>query len=445
MRDNAITAAYLAELQRRGVGWDEVWQAAQAAANLGPTTYYGRCLTRPTFLGRAEQDQLARDLGHVHDALSALPERLYAGDLGAFARAAGMTDAQVAAILRGHRAAPTRLTRADLYHDGTEFRLMELNIGGALGGLDNAVLNRGMLSHPAVAEFVADAGLGYVDTMAELADMLLSGHETDDGHPPLFAVVDAPENFPSLEKLYQAFADALSGFGVEMVPCHLGQLDIGGGRVRLGGRIVDVIYRFFLVEDLLVPESLALIDPLLRAVERGDVAMFTPMDVELYGSKAALAMLSDEANRDRFTPAELDALDRILPWTRMVRDEQVTVGGERTDLLPYAAEHRADLVLKPTLLHGGFGVVLGWQASPEEWAATLRAAVDGPYVLQARIRPDSEPFPAAGGLEQQVVAWLVFTSDRGFGGAIVRASTDLTGSVLNSHGGATCGCVFTEA
>ncbi|MFL6095230.1 MAG: hypothetical protein ACJ71Y_07255, partial [Blastococcus sp.] len=201
----------------------------------------------------------------------------------------------------------------------------------------------------------------------------------------------------------------------------------------------------FLVEDLLVPESLALIDPLLRAVERGDVAMFTPMDVELYGSKAALAMLSDEANRDRFTPAELDALDRILPWTRMVRDEQVTVGGERTDLLPYAAEHRADLVLKPTLLHGGFGVVLGWQASPEEWAATLRAAVDGPYVLQARIRPDSEPFPAAGGLEQQVVAWLVFTSDRGFGGAIVRASTDLTGSVLNSHGGATCGCVFTEA
>src|SRR4051794_35894858 len=162
MRHNAITAAYLAELDRRGVGWDEVWKAAQAATDLGPTTYYGRCLTRPAFLDRADQDQLERDLGHVNDALGALPERLFGGDMAAFARAAGMNEAQVTAVLRGHGAAPTRLTRADLYHDGTSFRLMELNLGGALGGLDNAVLNRAMLSHPAVAEFAAAAGLSYV-------------------------------------------------------------------------------------------------------------------------------------------------------------------------------------------------------------------------------------------------------------------------------------------
>ncbi|MFL6136853.1 MAG: hypothetical protein ACJ74O_03525 [Frankiaceae bacterium] len=445
MDRNAITATYLAELERRGVGWDDVRQAAMAATDLQPTTYYGRCLTRPTFLDRAERDRLERDLGHLHDALTALPERLYGGDLGAFARAAGMTDAQMTAVLRGQGAAPTRLTRADLYHDGTEFRLMELNIGSTVGGLDNAVLNRAVLSHPAVAGFADDAGLSYVDTMAELADMLLTGYKTDDGHPPLFAAADWPESFATLEPLLQASADSLAEHGVEIVPCHLGQLEIGGGRVRLHGRVVDVIYRVFLIEDLLAPEAPALIDPLLRAVERGEVEMFTPMDAELYGSKAALAMLSDEANRDRFTPAELDSVDRILPWTRMVRDEQVTVDGQRVDLLAHAAEHRADLVLKPTLMHAGVGVVLGWQAGPEEWAAALWAAVDGPYVLQERIRPAPEPFPAAGGLEQQVVAWLVFSVSRGFGGAIVRASTDLTGSVLNSHGGATCGCCFVQA
>ena len=128
MSRTGITAAYLAELDRRGVGWDEVWRAAQAAVDLGPTSYYGRCLTRPGFLGRADRDGLERDLGHLHDALTALPDRLYGGDLGAFARAAGANADQVSAVLRGQGAAPSRLTRADLYHDGNGFRLMEVNI-----------------------------------------------------------------------------------------------------------------------------------------------------------------------------------------------------------------------------------------------------------------------------------------------------------------------------
>ena len=453
MTRNAITGAYLAELARRGVDPEEVRRAALAAADLGPTSYNGRCLTRPAFLDRAERDLLERDLGHLHDALTALPARLFGGDLAAFARAAGMSEDQVTAVLRGQGTAPTRLTRADLYHDGSQFRLMELNIGSTVGGLDNAVLNRAVLSSPIFAGFAAAHGLSYVDTMAELADMLLTEYKTDDGRPPLFAAVDWPASFATLQPQLQASADALAEFGVEIIPCHLGQLDISGGRVRLHGRVVDVVYRVFMIEDLLDPAAPGLVDPVLRAVERGEVAMFAPMDAELYGSKAALAMLSDEANRDRFAPAELDSLGRLLPWTRMVRDEPVMVpaepgrpAGERVDLLAYAAERRSELVLKPTMMHGGLGVVLGWQASGEDWAAALRAAVDGPYVLQARIRSEPEPFPAAGpgGTELRLVNWGVFTVSRGFGGAIVRGSTDLGGGVLNSAGGAVLGCCFSQ-
>ena len=440
MSRNAVTDAYLDAA--RDVPWDSVRRSALAAADLGGSIFRNRCLTRPAFLSAAERDLLEGDLGHLHDALTALPARLFGGDLGAFARAAGMTEAQTTAVLRGQGAAPTRLTRADMYHDGTNFRLMELNIGSAVGGMDNGLLNRAVLADPFLAGFAAEHRLSYVDTMGELADMLKTEYKTDDGHPPLFAAVDWPESFPSTEALLRTSADALAGYGVEILPCHLGQLDLSGGRVRLGGRVIDVVYRVFLIEDLLDPAAPALIDPLLRMVERGEVAMFSPMDAELYGSKAALAMLSDEANRDRFTPAELASLDRVLPWTRRVRDEPVTVPGGTADLLPYAAERREELVLKPTMMHGGLGVVLGWQASPADWDAALRAAVDGPYVLQDRIRADPELFPAEAGPEQQIVNWGVFTVSRGFGGAIVRASTDLSGSVLNSTGGAVLGCCF---
>ena len=444
MSRNQVTDDYLADVAARGEDAGALRAAALAAADLGPTSYAGRCLSRPVFLDRAERDRLEADLRLLHTALTALPDRLFGGDLGGFARAAGMTEAQVTAILRGRGSAPTRLTRADLYHDGDAFRLMELNIGSTVGGLDNAVLNKATLSHPPFADFAAEHKLGYPDTMAELADMLTAEYATDSGRRPLFAAADWPASFATLEPQLRASAAVLGELGVEIIPCHLGQLEIGGGEVRLGGRHVDVVYRVFMIEDLLDPGAPELVDPVLRAVERGEVGMFAPMDAELYGSKAALAMLSDEANRDRFDAAELASLDRLLPWTRMVRDEPVTVAGEQVALPDFAAERREELVLKPTLMHGGLGVVLGWRVEPDEWTAAVRAATDGPYVLQRRIRAVPEPFPAPGGPEQQLVNWMIFSVSRGFGGALVRASTDLSGSVLNSAGGATLGCCFTR-
>jgi len=443
---NAVTDDYLADVAGRGEDPGALRAAALAAADLGPTSYAGRCLTRPAFLDRAERDLLESDLANLHSALTTLPDRLFGGDLGGFARAAGMTQAQVTAILRGQGSGPTRLSRADLYHDGVGFRLMELNLGSTVGGLDNAVLNQAVLSHPPFADFAAEHKLSYPDTMAELAEMLKTAYATDSGRPPLFAAADWPASFATLEPQLQASAAVLGELGVEIIPCHLGRLEIGGGEVRLGGRHVDVVYRVFMVEDLLDPGAPELVDPVLRAVERGEVEMFAPMDAELYGSKAALAMLSDEANRDRFDAAELASLDRLLPWTRMVRDAPVTVDGERVGLWELADERREELVLKPTLMHGGLGVVLGWQADPESWRAAVREATDGPYVLQRRIRATPEPFPAAvpGGTEQQLVNWMVFSMARGFGGGIIRASTDLSGSVLNSAGGATLGCCFTQ-
>ena len=53
---------------------------------------------------------------NLRSALVSLPDRLYGGDLAAFARAVGMTEVQVSAILRSRGATVTRMTRADLLH-----------------------------------------------------------------------------------------------------------------------------------------------------------------------------------------------------------------------------------------------------------------------------------------------------------------------------------------
>jgi hypothetical protein len=444
---NTLTSRYLAEVAERGDGAARLVRLARDKLDLAATSYDGDCLTRPVFLEHAEFSVLRDDLLALRAALASLPVRLFGGDVATFARAVGMTGAQVTAIERTGGRPPTRLGRADLFRDETAFRVLELNLGSALGGLDNALLNRVFLTDPAVADFVASHGLSYIDTMDVLVDTLRAECGLPAGARPLIAVADWPDSFPILERQLRYSAAQLTRYGLEAVPCHLGQLRVADRRVWLDGRPVDVIYRVFLIKDLLRPEAGELADPLLRAAERGEVVLFAPMDAELYGSKGALALLSDEANRHLFSGAELAILDRVLPWTRMVRPGPVTVGGGsgEADMTEYALAEREHLVLKPTALHSGAGVIQGWLTGPDEWRRQLTGAMNGPYVLQRRILPLAEPFPAASGPQPWVLWWGAFLGTAGYGGAIVRGSTDPDAGIKSMPHGATGTCCFHQA
>ncbi|MCI0687676.1 MAG: hypothetical protein L0Y54_10635 [Sporichthyaceae bacterium] len=443
MTANALTERYLAEVARRGMRPTELIEAAlDPELRLPWTTYEGRCLSRPVFLEYPHYVRLVGDLENLHAALTDLPRRLFGGDLAAFARAVGMTDVQVGAIMRAQAPAPTRFARADLYPNGSGFQLMEINMGSTVGGGDNAMLNRSFLNHPMVAEFVATNRLSFVDTLAQIVHTIVTECQVPAGTRPLMAAADWPASFDSLLPILRYSAEQLRPLGIEMVPCHVGQLSARDGRVWLDGRPVDVVYRLFMIEDLLDPQGPALIEPVLRAAERGEVKLFTPLDAELYGSKGALALLSDEANRHLYDAGELDSLDRILPWTRMVRPGPVTVDGEQVDLLEFAFAQRAELILKPTLRYGGFGVVPGWLVDAGEWSRQLAAAMDRPFVLQRRIRPEPELFPAEHGLESWTLIWGAFLTAAGYGGQYIRGTTDPDSGVVNMASGATATCCF---
>lgn len=168
------------------------------------------------------------------------------------------------------------------------------------------------------------------------------------------------ENFAVVGPRLRVFAEKLADYGVEGIACDLGEITYPNGRPTASGRTVDVVFRYFLPEDLTDPTAAAQLEPLLTAVEQGRLGLFSRLDAELYGNKGTLAMLSDEQHRDRYDAAELACLDRLLPWTRYVRPHATDPGGTRVDLLPHALVHQHELILKPTLLHGGNGIIAGF-------------------------------------------------------------------------------------
>jgi hypothetical protein len=441
---STLTNLYLDEVRRQGAKARELI-GSQAESELLNAFYQGRYLSRPLFLGHEERCQLETDLLNLRAALVSLPDRLYAGNVAAFARDVGMAEVQISAISRSRGDTVTRQTRADLYIDETGFRLLEYNMGSALGGLDNADMCRSLLEHPVLADFASRHQLGYVDTMREEINDKFAECGFEPGSRPMMATTDWPSSYQTLEPYIRKYTSRLSEMGIDAHAAHIGQLTVHDERVWLGDRAVDAIDRLFMIEDLLeYPDAAALMDPILDAAARGWVKIFTPMDSGLYASKGALAMLSDEQNRLRFQPEELVSMDRILPWTRMVRPGPVTLeDGRQVDLLHYALAHQQDLALKPTLLHGGQGVVLGWrrEVTAASWEEQVRAAMDGPYVLQRRIHPVPELFPGEDGEPVPwIVAWGAFTGVNGYAGVWARATTvESNVEVINLDSGAYVG------
>jgi len=450
MSDRAtLTRLYLGEVERAGVSAAEL-RGRLPESELLNAYFHGRYLSRPVFLGYGERTRLCADLELVRAALVSLPDRLHGGDVAAFARAVGLNEDQISAIARSRGPRTSLHAKADLQAGESGFQLLEYNMGSMIGGTDNADICRAMLEHPLLAGFAARHRLGFADTRRETVANVLAESGSRPDAEPVVAVTVWPHAWNTdLGPFLQLIAEQWRELGLAAHACHLGQLERRGGRVWLGGRAVDVVYRLFLLEHLLEPGGPAVMDPILDATARGEVAMFTPLDSELYASKAALALLSGEADRDLFTPAERDAFDRILPWTRTARPGPATLEDGRTvDLLDYAVSHQDDLVLKPAGGCAGEGVVLGWDpaTTPDLWRKQLARATQDPYVLQRRIRSVPELFPGdAGGLVPWNLTWAVFRSVGGYGGVFIRAlAADAGTELINRMSGTSVGCCLSE-
>jgi hypothetical protein len=149
-----------------------------------------------------------------------------------------------------------------------------------------------------------------------------------------------------------------------------------------------------------------------------------------------LALVCDPEHRTAFSGTEQRLIDRLLPWTRTLRDVRTEFDGERVDLVEFCREHQHSLILKPGAGYSGIGVVAGWEASRQEWATLLCRGIGGPFIVQRRVIPTPEDIvhPGTGELEQVLAAWGVFISEDGYAGGAIRTAPSGGGAIINFGG-----------
>lgn len=394
-----------------------------------------RLSPRPFFSARQTMDALATDLTEVFDLIISLPDRLFDGDLDLYCSAVGIDDRRAALIRRLRSAKPVRSGRADLYYDGSSFKLLEFNIGSQLGAADVVEALRALMAVGPFVEFAKEFGLSYVDVMAEITTTLRRAAATvAGGREPVVAAIEADGGLAVNKELFRSIQESMARCGVRLLLGELGQLTQKGDRLLLDGTPLDLILRYFGVGQIIDdPTGRATYELICRIHEQGGLVLHTPLESHLFSHKAALALLSDPEHRNAFSETEQRLIDRLLPWTRTLRDVWTEFNGERVDLVEFCQEHQHSLILKPGAGYSGIGVVAGWETDGQEWATLLRRSIGGPFIVQRRVIPTPETivYPGAGDLEQVLAVWGVFISEDGYAGGAIRAAPSGGGAVIN--------------
>lgn len=209
---------------------------------------------------------------------------------------------------------------------------------------------------------------------------------------PNIAILDWKEvptysEFVLFKEYFQA-----QGYAAEIVDPRA--CEYRNGKLTANGFEIQLVYKRVLISELVERGDLGLEHPVIRAVRDNAVCMVNPFACKILHKKASLAVLTDERNQALFDAEEWRALQKFIPWTRVLEERKTVYNGAPIDLMPFLAQNKDEFVVKPNDEYGGKGVVLGWTVSQSEWEQLLRDRLQEPSIVQRRVALPEEPFPS---------------------------------------------------
>jgi len=311
-----------------------------------------------------------------------------------------------------HHASPVSRLDAFFVGESGGLRFTEYNAETPAGGAYNDVLTEAFYGLPILREFAKDWDLRPLPARHNVLHALLDAYEQWSGGSalPRVAIVDWSE-VPTRNE-FVLFRDYFVRQGIACDIVDPRDMRYAGGQLTAGdGKRIDLVYKRVLLSELV--ERGGINHPLLRAVADRAVCMVNPPRCKILHKKAALAVLSDERNARLYSAEEREAITAHIPWTRVVEERRTShpaVPDGDVDLLPFIAEHKDQLVLKPNDEYGGKGIVLGWEVNRDAWYDAIAVAMREPYIVQQRVALPTEPYPSFADGRVHVIDRMVDTA-----------------------------------
>jgi hypothetical protein len=346
---------------------------------------------RPHLVARGDWDALRTQGVRVMEIAARVAREVFEGDVGRLCDFLGTPAAETRWVALDPGPPDVVLSRLDAFVTPEGPRFIEINSDAPAGFGYGDRMAKLFCELPVFRDFAERVPVSYLPSAGGLVRAVVSQRRLTGRGRPRIAIVDWSDvkTRPDQEILREAFAER----GFECTLADPREVDVVGDRLYAAGSPVDLVYRRAVLSELVGRE--AEVAAFLDAYRRGLCPMVNSFRCRLSEDKAFLAILTDETFAHLMSDAERALVARVLPWTRRVAERSTVKGGCTIDLVPFIAEERERLVLKPAHAYGGRSVLLGSETSPEDWEEAVGVALRAPWVVQERVSIPEETFPVA--------------------------------------------------
>jgi hypothetical protein len=286
---------------------------------------------------------------------------------------------------------PMRICRLDAFLQGYDIKFLEFNADSPAGIGYTDILHEGLKASIDLPRVRAEFDTAYTPMLPELIDTLLDayGHvralQPDLPERPRLALVDVPGS-PSVPE-FRIVCAAAKAAGLDAIHATLDEVAYDGSTLRVQDEPTHLVYRRAMLED--IDQS-----DLVAAMRDGRVCVANPFRARVANNKKLFALLQDPRFAHLVQGGEADVIAATIPWTRILRPGRVTYGNWTIDLLPFVADNRERLVLKPASDYGGHAVALGMETDPDTWQQVIdEHAERADYIVQEYVPVPEEMFP----------------------------------------------------
>jgi hypothetical protein len=329
---------------------------------------------------------------------------------------------------------PMRICRLDSFLQGYDIKFLEFNADSPAGIGYTDILYEGLRQSIDLPRVRQEFDTAYTPMLPELIATLLDAYRhfratrTDLPETPCLGVVDA-EGAPGVPE-FRITCEAAKDAGIETVIGTLDETTYDGTHLRIKDQIVHLVYRRALLEDLSAPD-------LAEAARDGRVCLVNPFRARVANNKKLLALFEDPRFAHLLDGDDLEVVRDTIPWTRVLREERTNYGNWTIDLLPFVADNRERLVLKPAADYGGHGVSLGIETDADTWESIISEhARAGDFIVQEYVPVPEEMFPTVEGGNVQMRLKRFNINPFGIGGRYAGSITRISDrAVINVSAG----------
>ena len=286
---------------------------------------------------------------------------------------------------------PMRICRLDAFLTGYDVKFLEFNADSPAGTGYTDILHAGLSSTIDLPRVRQEFEMAYAPILPELIGTL-----TDAYAHVRARHTDLPEQPDARARRRRGLAERpgvpdhlrrRAGHRARGAARTLDELRYDGSTLSAGGEPIHLVYRRALLEDLDQSD-------LVAAARDGRVCVVNPFRSRVANNKKLFALFCDPRFRHLIQGDEQEVIDATIPWTRILREGRTNYGDWKIDLLPFVADNRERLVLKPASDYGGHNVALGMETPQAEWDAILDAHAEREdFIVQEYLPVPEEMFP----------------------------------------------------